>query len=77
MKVLSKGECFGALEIIGDYNRITEAVPKEKTHILAIPIFWLKYLYGSNFSLVLAISMIKLLFMNCPNLIKIRFKICR
>ena len=39
MKVLSKGECCGALEIIGNYNRITGAVPKEKKHLLAIPIF--------------------------------------
>ena len=74
MKVLTKGECFGALEIIGNSNRITDAVPNEKTHLLAIPIFWLKYLYGNNFRSVLAISMIKLAFMNCPNLKKLNLK---
>jgi len=56
---LTKGECFGALEIIGNSDRITEAVPKEKTHLLAIPVFWLKSLYGDNYSSVLALSMIK------------------
>ena len=74
MKVLSKGECFGALEIIGNSNRITDAVAKEKTHLLAIPIFWLKYLYGANYRSVLALSMIKLAFMNCPNLKKLNLK---
>ena len=53
MKVLSKGEYFDALEIIGNYNRITGAIPKEKTHLLAIPIFWVKYLYGSNYLVLL------------------------
>ncbi len=44
MKTLIKGECFGALEVICNSNRITEAIAKEKTHILTIPVFWLKNL---------------------------------
>ena len=49
MKTLIKGECFGALEVICNSNRITEAIAKEKTHILTIPVFWLKNLYGENY----------------------------
>ena len=49
IKTLTKGECFGVLEAIGNSNRITEAVAKEKTHLLALPIFWLKSLYGDNY----------------------------
>ena len=74
MKTLTKGECFGALEVICGSNRITEAVAKEKTHLLTIPVFWLKNLYGDNYRSVLAISIIKLAFMNCPNLKKLNLK---
>ena len=74
MKTLGKGECFGALEIICNSNRITDAVAKEKTHILTIPVFWLKNLYGDNYRSILAISMIKLAFMNCSSLKKLNLK---
>jgi len=74
MKTLSKGECFGAFEVICGNNRITEAIAKEKTHLLTIPVFWLKNLYGDNYRSVLAISIIKLAFMNCPNLKKLNLK---
>ena len=74
MKNLSKGECFGAFEIICGSNRITEAVAKEKTHLLTIPVFWLKNLYGDNYRSVLAVSIIKLAFMNCPHLKKLNLK---
>ena len=74
MKTLIKGECFGALEVICNSNRITEAIAKEKTHILTIPVFWLKNLYGENYRSILAISMIKLAFMNCPSLKKLNLK---
>ena len=74
MKNLSKGECFGAFEIICGSNRITEAVAKEKTHLLTIPVFWLKNLYGYNYRSVLAVSIIKLAFMNCPHLKKLNLK---
>ena len=74
MKTLIKGECFGALEVICNSNRITEAVAKEKTHILTIPVFWLKNLYGENYRSILALSMIKLAFMNCSSLKKLNLK---
>ena len=64
---LAKGECFGALEIIGNSNRITEAVPSEKTHLLALPVFWLKSLYGENFRSVVALTIIKSAFANHPS----------
>ena len=74
IKTLTKGECFGALEVICNSNRITEAIAKEKTHLLTIPVFWLKNLYGENYRSILAISIIKLAFMNCPNLKKLNLK---
>ena len=74
MKTLGKGECFGALEVICNSNRITDAIAKEKTHILTIPVFWLKNLYGDNYRAILAISMIKLAFMNCSSLKKLNLK---
>ena len=74
IKTLTKGECFGAFEVICNSNRITEAVAKEKTHLLTIPVFWLKNLYGENYRSILAISIIKLAFMNCPNLKKLNLK---
>ena len=74
IKTLTKGECFGAFEVICNSNRITEAIAKEKTHLLTIPVFWLKNLYGDNYRSILAISIIKLAFMNCPNLKKLNLK---
>ena len=75
LKTLTKGECFGVLEAIGNSNRITEAVAKEKTHLLALPIFWLKSLYGDNYRAVLALSMIKAAFANNKsNLKKLNLK---
>ena len=71
---LAKGECFGALEIIGNSNRITEAVPSEKTHLLALPVFWLKSLYGDNYASVLALSLIKASFANNEYLKKLNLK---
>ena len=74
MKTLSKGESFGAFEVICGSNRITEAVAKEKTHLLTIPVFWLKNLYGDNYRSVLAISIIKLAFKNCQHLKTLNLK---
>ena len=71
---LAKGECFGALEILGNSNRITEAVPSEKTHLLALPVFWLKSLYGDNYGSVLALSLIKASFANNEYLKKLNLK---
>ena len=59
MKTLTKGECFGCFEVICNSNRITDAIAKEKTHLLTIPVFWLKNLYGDNYRSVLVISLIK------------------
>jgi len=71
---LAKGECFGLLEVLANSNRITEAVPKEKTHLLTIPVFWLQSLYGDNFRSVLALSIIKSAFYNNPSLKKLNLK---
>ena len=74
IKTLTKGECFGVLEAIGNSNRITQAVAKEKTHLLTLPIFWLKSLYGDNYRSVLALSMIKAAFTNNAILKKLNLK---
>ena len=74
IKTLKRGECFGALEAISNSNRITEAVPKEKTHLLTLPVFWLQSLYGDNYRSVLALSMIKSAFWNDPSLKKLNLK---
>ena len=74
IRTLTKGECFGALEAIANSNRITEASAKEKTHLLTLPVFWLKSLYGDNYRSVLALSMIKSAFSNNPNLKKLNLK---
>ena len=71
---LAKGDCFGVLEVLAKSNRIYEAVPKEKTHLLAIPVFWLNSLYGENFRSVLALSIIKSAFANNPSLKKLNLK---
>ena len=64
LKSLVKGDYFGTLEVLSNSNRITEAVPKEKTHLLTIPAFWLKSLYGDNYRSILALFLIKSAFMN-------------
>ena len=74
IKSLTKGEYFGTLEVISNSNRITEAVPKEKTHLLALPVFYLKSLYGENYRSVLALSLIKSAFSNNSNLKKLNLK---
>ena len=71
---LAKGDYFGVLEVLAKSNRIYEAIPKEKTHLLAIPVFWLQYLYGENFRSVLALSLIKSAFSNNPSLKKLNLK---
>ena len=74
IRTLTKGECFGVLECIANSNRITEAVPKEKTHLLTLPVFWIKSLYGDNYQSVLALSVIKAAFSNNPDLKKLNLK---
>ena len=74
IKTLSKGDCFGTLEVLANSNRITEAVPKEKTHLLTIPINSLKTLYGDNYRSVLALSLIKASFNNNVHLKKLNLK---
>ena len=74
IKTLTKGECFGSFEVICNSNRITEAIAKEKTHLLTIPVYWLKNLYGDNYRSILAISLVKLAFMNCLYLKKLNLK---
>ena len=74
IRTLAKGECFGTLEAIGYSNRITEATPKEKTHLLTLPISWLKSLYGDNYRSVLALAIIKSSFANNANLKKLNLK---
>ena len=74
IKSLTKGEYFGTLEVISNSNRITEAVAKEKTHLLALPVFYLKSLYGDNYRSVLALSLIKSAFSNNSNLKKLNLK---
>ena len=53
MKTLTKGKCFGCFEVICNSNRKTLSIAKEKTHLLTIPVFWLKNLYGDNYRSVL------------------------
>ena len=72
---LGEGEYFGFMEILGNSNRIFDAVSKEKTHLLAIPVFWLNTLYGENYSSVIALSIIKLAFSNNPYLKQLNLKL--
>ena len=74
IKSLVKGDYFGTLEVLSNSNRITEAVPKEKTHLLTIPVFWLKSLYGENYRSVLALYLIKSAFSNDSYLKKLNLK---
>ena len=64
---LGKGDCLGLMEVIAGSNRIFEAVSKEKTHLLTVPVFWLNSLYGENFRSVVALSIIKFAFANNPS----------
>ena len=74
INTLSKGDHFGALEVLANTNRIYEAVPKEKTHLLSIPVFWLNSLYDKNYRSVLALTLVKAAFMNNSSLKKINLK---
>ena len=71
MKNISKGECFGALEVIANTNRITEATPSGRTTLYTIPVCWLKSLYGDNYRSVVALTLVKSAFANCPALRKL------
>ena len=70
MKNISRGEYFGALEVLANSNRITEAVPSGRTNLYSIPVFWLKSLYGDNYRSVVALALIKSAFNNHPILKK-------
>ena len=59
IKNISKGECFGALEVLANSNRITDAIPSGRTVIYSIPVFWLKSLYGDNYRSVVALALLK------------------
>ena len=74
IKSLQKGDYCGVLEVLANSNRITEAVPKEKTHTLTLPVFWLKSLYGDNYRSVLALALIKSAFNNDSNLKTVTFE---
>ena len=60
--LLSKGECFWALEVIANGNRITDAIPSGRTTLCNIPVFWIKALYGDNYRSVVTLALIKLAF---------------
>ena len=64
VKTLIKGDWFGELEVIGNSNRITEAIPKERTNLLAFPVYNLKTLFGDNYRVILALTTIKSAFNN-------------
>ena len=74
VNTLVKGDHFGLLEVLGNSNRIFEAVPKEKTHLISLPVYWLQSLYGNNFRSVLALSIIKTSFNNNSYLRKLNLK---
>ena len=74
IKSYSKGECFGVLEVLGNSNRITEAIPNQKTHVLNIPLYWLQNLYGENYSSIIGLFLIKAAFGSNPNLKKFNLK---
>ena len=71
---LGKGDYFGLMEVLGNSNRIFEAIPKEKTHLLTIPVYWLQSLNGDNYRSVIALSVIKFAFSNNPFLKKLNLK---
>ena len=74
VNTLVKGDHFGLLEVLGNSNRIFEAVPKEKTHLISLPVYWLQSLYGNNFRSVLALAIIKTSFNNNSYLRKLNLK---
>ena len=71
MKNVGKGECFGALEVLANSNRITEATPSGRLTLYCIPVCWLKFLYGDNYRSVVALTLIKSAFANNPALKKL------
>ena len=71
MKSISKGECFGELEVLANSNRITEATPSGRTTLYTIPVCWLKQLYGDNYRSVVALTLVKSAFANHPALKKL------
>ena len=71
MKVISKGDCFGDLEILANSNRITEAIPSGRTTLYTIPVFCFKFLYGDNYRSVIALTLIKSAFAKHPALKKL------
>ena len=71
---VGKRDYIGMFEVLGNSNRIFQAVPKEKTHLLTIPVFWLQSLYGKNFRSIIALSIIKSCFYNDPYLKKLNLK---
>ena len=74
VSTVAKGDYIGTLEVLGNTNRIFDAIPKEKTHLLGIPVYWLQTLYGNNYRSVVALSIIKSAFNNNPNLKKLNLK---
>ena len=62
LKNISKEECFGALEVIANINRITDAIPSGRTTLYSIPVFWIKALYGDKYRSVVKLALIKLAF---------------
>ena len=55
---------FGALEVISNMIRITDAIPSGRTTLYSIPVFWIKALYGDNYRSVVTLALIKLAFSN-------------
>ena len=74
IKTLAKGDCLGSLEVICNSNRITDAIPKEKTHLLTLPTSSLKILFGDNYRSILALSLIKSAFANNVHLKALNLK---
>ncbi len=74
VSTMVKGDHLGVLEVLGNTNRMFEAVPKEKTHLIALPIYIFQTLYGANFRSVLALSIIKTAFLNNAHLKKLNLK---
>ena len=72
---LGEGEYFGFMEVLGNSNRIFDAVSKEKTHLLAIPVYWLYTLYGENYSSIIALSIIKFAFSKNQHLKQLNLKL--
>ncbi len=71
---VGKRDYLGIFEVLGNTNRIFQAIPKEKTHLITIPVFWLQSLYGNNFRSVVALALIKSCFYNNSYLKKLNLK---